>query len=81
MGLDTPITIYPARVVRTVNRSNPTGEAIAVSDGRIVGVGSVTELAQWGPATVDARYAGDVIVPGFVEAHAHAMEGALWRHV
>lgn len=80
MGLPTPITIYRAHRVRTVNRSNPTAEAIAVSDGRIVGVGSVDELQRWGTATVDDRFADRVIVPGFVEAHAHAMEGALWRH-
>ncbi len=81
MGLDTPITIYPARVVRTVNRSNPVAEAVAVSDGRVVAVGAVDELRRWGVATIDDRFADQVIVPGFVEAHAHAMEGALWRHV
>lgn len=81
MGLDTPITIYPARLVRTVNRSQPTADAVAVSAGRIVGVGTVDELQRWGTATVDRRFADAVIVPGFVEAHAHTMEGAMWRHV
>lgn len=81
MALDAPITIHRARLVRTVNPSNPTAEAVAVSDGRIVGVGTVDELRAWGDATVDDRFADHVIVPGFVEAHAHAMEGGLWRHV
>lgn len=81
MSLDTAITIHRARLVHTVNPSNPTAEAVAVSDGRIVGVGTVDELRQWGPATVDDRFADHVIVPGFVEAHAHTLEGALWRHV
>ena len=81
MALETPITIYPARLVRTMNWSNPVADAIAVSNGRVVGVGSVDELARWGATTMDDRFADSVLIPGFVEAHAHTMEGALWGHV
>jgi predicted amidohydrolase YtcJ len=71
-------TIYPARRVVTMHPSNPTGQAVAVRSGRILGVGTVEELAGWGPNTVDDRFADLVLVPGFVEAHCHAMTGAVW---
>jgi predicted amidohydrolase YtcJ len=50
--------------------------AVAVKDGRIVAVGDsavvAARLAQLGLRyTVDRRFASNVIVPGFVEAHTH----------
>jgi len=50
------IVIYVARRVITMNPANPEGTAIAVRDGRILGVGTVDELAGWGEHTVDARF-------------------------
>ncbi len=73
-------TIYRAATVRTVDPEQPTAEAVAVdSDGMIVGVGTVDELTgSFAEAAIDHRYADAVIVPGFVEAHCHVMEGAMW---
>ncbi|MGD8832580.1 MAG: amidohydrolase [Pseudomonadales bacterium] len=71
------IRIYRARRIITMNPANPEGTHIAVRDGEILGVGSLDELTVWGEHTVDERFAQDVIVPGFVEAHAHVMEGAM----
>jgi len=75
-----PLVVYPAALVRTMDPARPTADAIAVEDGRIRAVGTVEELAGYGDHTVDDRYAGQVLLPGFVEAHAHTMGGALWRH-
>ena len=75
-----PLTIYPARQIRTLDPARPTAEAMAVVGDRIRAVGSLTELALYGEATFDDRYADTVLLPGFVEAHAHTMGGALWRH-
>ena len=72
-------TIFTARRILTMNPSNPEGTAIAVRDGRILGVGLAEELAGWGEHVVDDRFADKVIVPGFVEAHSHAMSGAMWQ--
>ncbi len=74
------LTVYPARVVRTMDPARPTAEALAVEGDRIRAVGSRAELAAYGDASVDDRYADSVLLPGFVEAHAHTMGGALWRH-
>jgi predicted amidohydrolase YtcJ len=74
---DQPITVYPARNVVTMNPSLPLADAVAVRGERIVCVGSVEECASWGSHTIDDRFADLVLVPGFVEVHAHAMEGLL----
>ncbi|MDJ0769889.1 MAG: amidohydrolase [Ilumatobacter sp.] len=71
--------IYRARRVVTLDPALPRAEAVAVRDDRILGVGTIDELrANWGRLPVLDRYAGDVLLPGFVEAHAHTTEGALW---
>lgn len=73
------LVIYPARLVRTMDPSRPTGSAIAVQNGRIRAVGDVEELAAYGNHMVDARYSDKVLVPGFVEAHSHAGSGGQWK--
>ena len=60
----------------TMNPSNPSGTHVAVRNGLILGVGSLEEVAVWGEYTLDNRFKNHVICPGFVEAHAHVMEGA-----
>ncbi len=74
----TETTIFPARRVITLDRANPFGEAVAVRGDRILGVGTVDELAGWGANVVDDRFADLVLTPGFVEAHCHAMTGSVW---
>ncbi len=74
----TDTTIYRARLVRTVDPACPTAEAIAVRDGRILGVGTVEELSVWGPVRFDDTFADSVLVPGLIEAHSHVLEGGLW---
>lgn len=74
-------TIFPARKVITMSAGMPIADAVAVRDGRILGVGTVDELAGWGDHVVDGTFQDKVILPGFVEAHSHAMEGAMWSFV
>jgi predicted amidohydrolase YtcJ len=74
------ITLYRARRVLTLDPAFPTAEAVAVRDGRILGVGTAESLAAWGPAQVDDRFADDVLLPGFVEAHSHVLSGGVWAH-
>jgi hypothetical protein len=74
-------TIFRARRIHTMNPARPQATHVAVRDGRIVGAGSLQELAGWGPHALDERFADKVLMPGFVEGHSHLMEGALWRFV
>ena len=62
-----------------MNRGFPFGEAVSVRDGRILGVGTVNELAGFGEHVVDDRFRDQVLLPGFVEAHTHVMAGGLWQ--
>ena len=71
------IRIFVARKIITMNPSNPEGTHVAVREGEILGVGTLAELAGWGTYELDETFCDHVIVPGFVEAHAHVMEGAM----
>ncbi len=77
---DHETTIYTARRVITMNPAQPFAEAVACRDGRILGVGSLSDLQGWGDATLDETFTDHVILPGFVEAHAHVMAGAMWQY-
>jgi predicted amidohydrolase YtcJ len=74
-------TIYRAKKILTMNPARPVATHVAVRDGRILGAGSLDELAGWGEHRLDDRFAGKVLTPGFVEGHSHAFEGAVWRYV
>ncbi len=73
------LTIYTAKRIETMYPYRPSVDAVAVRDGRVVGVGTVDELAGWGEHTVDGTFADKVLMPGMVEAHAHVHAGAMWR--
>ncbi|MFT4037107.1 MAG: amidohydrolase [Thermomicrobiales bacterium] len=72
-----PVTIFVARSIITMNPSNPEATHVAVRDGRILGAGALEDVAGWGPYTLDDTFAGKVLVPGMIEAHAHPMEGMM----
>ena len=73
------ITIFEARKVITMNPANPVGTHVAVRDGMILGVGTLEEVSGWGDYELDRSFAAQVIVPGFIEAHAHVMAGGMMR--
>ena len=56
----------------TVDDDNPTAQAIAVRDGRIVAVGSDAEIDGYvGTGTEVIDLDGKTAIPGFIEGHAH----------
>lgn len=68
------ITVYRAARIHTMDSGRPHGSAVAVADGRIVSVGSMESMEPWlrrYPYDVDDRYAGKVILPGFIDPHTH----------
>lgn len=80
-----PVTIFTAAKIVTLDPMQPEATAVAVQDGRILAVGSLEEVKSWAldaPVTVDERFARDVILPGFIEAHMHPqLTGILWEGV
>ncbi len=71
-------TIYSARKIITMNPMQPEASHVAVRDGRILGVGTLAELAAWGAHTLDQRFADKVLLPGLIEGHCHLKEGSMW---
>jgi len=74
------LVIYPAREIVTLDPARPSAQAVAVRDDRIVGVGTVDELKQAAGQesySLDATFANQVIVPGFIAQHDHPMLAAL----
>lgn len=74
-----PTTIFRARAIHTLDPSVPTATGVAVRNGRILAVGDPTALVSSYGGSVDDRLAEHVLLPGFVEAHSHLMEGAIWE--
>jgi predicted amidohydrolase YtcJ len=68
-----PDTIYHGGPILTIDDENPRAEAVAVVDGKIVAVGTkseVLQLADQKTRMVDLQ--GKTLLPGFVDAHGHA---------
>lgn len=76
--MSAPTTIFVAKAIRTMNANVPLATHVAVREGRILGVGTLEDLSGWGPYQLDESFADKVLMPGFVEAHSHAMEGGAW---
>ncbi len=64
--------------VRTQDGAAPTATALAVSGDRIVFVGAEQGVAEWiGPSTRVIDAGGHTVLPGLIDTHIHAAEGAL----
>ena len=56
----------------------PAPEAVAVTNGRISAVGTASEVdGLIGPSTRVIRLTGETVLPGFQDAHCHAVYGGL----
>ncbi|MEO6119696.1 MAG: amidohydrolase [Terriglobales bacterium] len=63
--------------IRTVDKSRPQAEALAVIGERIVAVGTSDEIDQWRGANtriIDAE--GKLVLPSFNDAHVHLIDGS-----
>lgn len=66
-------TVYVGGDIVTVDDTNPSAQALAVRDGRIVAVGGHDEVlaGQQGPDTRVVDLAGATLLPGFLDPHSH----------
>lgn len=69
-------TIYYGGPIITVNDAQPSAEAVAIKDGKIVAVGNRAELvkSKQGANTQMVDLAGKTLIPGLVDAHSHFFE-------
>jgi len=75
-----PITVFVAKKVVTMDPTRPVATAVAVRDGKILGVGSLADLAPWlktGDYKIDDQFKDKVLTPGLIDPHMHPMLGAL----
>jgi predicted amidohydrolase YtcJ len=67
-------TIYFGGPILTMDDAAPRADAVAVKGGAIIGVGDLADLsALQGEGTVAVDLGGRAMLPGFVDAHGHAM--------
>ncbi len=82
---DGDVTVFTAGRVITMNPAQPFASAVAVRDGRILAVGDIDEMGGWlaeGRHRVDRAYEHSVILPGFIDAHMHALSlGQSWQSI
>ena len=68
------MTVYTAKLIRTMEVAIPEATAVAVEEGRIVAVGSLKSLqpviALRG-AKIDRQFEDRIILPGFIDPHVH----------
>ncbi|TLZ73595.1 MAG: amidohydrolase [Methanobacteriota archaeon] len=63
--------------VHTMDPARPRAHGVAFGGGRIVAVGTNAQAEKWaGKTTEVVELGGKVVVPGFIDAHAHLMESA-----
>jgi len=69
-------TIYYGGDIVTVNDAQPTAEAIAVKDGKILMLGSRAEVETMhkGGTTQEIDLGGKTLLPGFVDPHSHFLD-------
>jgi predicted amidohydrolase YtcJ len=72
-------TIYTGGDIVTVNDAQPTVEALAVKDGKILAVGARADIekAHKGSATAVVDLAGKALLPSFIDAHGHYINSLL----
>ena len=62
----------------TVDAESSLREALAIRDGKILGVGSTAEIRRLaGPATRVVELGGRTVIPGLIDSHLHAVRAAL----
>ena len=72
------VTLYRASKIITMDENLPQATHVAVAGDRIIAVGGEELETSFG--TADTRFDNNVLVPGFVEGHAHVIEGMTWKY-
>ncbi len=64
------LIIYNGKIY-TVDEKNTVAEAMAVKDGKILAIGTKSELINSYSATIKLDLQGSPVYPGFIDAHCH----------
>ncbi|HFD38692.1 MAG TPA: hypothetical protein ENJ31_02410, partial [Anaerolineae bacterium] len=70
--MTSPVTVFTAKKIITMNPAQPQAEAVAVRGDKILAVGSLAEVRQAaGEGARTVNLGSSVIAPGFIETHSH----------
>ena len=75
------ITVYSAHRIITMDPNRPEATHVAVRGGIVLAVGGPDCADGRGDAVHDDRFSKKIMLPGLVEAHAHASAGGVWRYI
>ena len=70
----TPITVYTAKKIYTMDPARPEVQAVAVLDGRVLSTGTLESMKPWLSRykyTVNDTLKDKIVMPGFIEPHSH----------
>lgn len=70
----TPITVYTAKKVYTMDPGRPEAEAVAVLDGKVLSTGTLESMQPWLSRynhVIDDTLKDKIVLPGFIEPHTH----------
>ena len=74
-------TVIKNANIMTMDSERPTAQALAMTHGRFLGVGSNEEVEGLvGPGTKVLDLGGKTVLPGFIDAHIHVLNSGV-RHV
>jgi predicted amidohydrolase YtcJ len=68
------LRVFTAAQIRTMDPGHPEANAVAVSEGKIVSVGTLASMQPWlrrVPHDLDDTFADRVLLPGFIDPHTH----------
>jgi predicted amidohydrolase YtcJ len=75
-----PSQIFHSGKILTVDAQFRTVQAMAIRDGRIVGVGTNEEIAKLaGPGTQRIDLGGKTVMPGLIDSHVHAPDASMYE--
>lgn len=75
-----PITVFVAKKIHTMDPAWPDATAVSMQDGKILEVGSLEEIKIYlgkKAYKLDHTFKDRVLMPGFIEAHGHPIIGGL----
>src|SRR5258706_15384433 len=70
------LILHNANIV-TVNSREPRVQAIAISRGRILAVGSDADVLHLGACSRKIDLGGKTVLPGFIDAHSHPAQAGV----
>ena len=80
-----PVTIFEAKAIITMEPSAPRGRFVAVADGIILDVAdSLDDLLLWTknrPHKIDRRFTKSILMPGLIDPHVHPMQAAIMMNI